>query len=719
MADDSAPPAARPRWRWFHVAPGALPVALVALLVALEVPQLLLYSLAGADRMEPNDLFSDARELPIGLTAGLHCRTGDVDWFKVSIPAGRALQVESDMLQSGDGTVTLHGAEGVLLAEYSHGAEGIVHVPPALRAQTVSIRVFGGRPAAYQLEAKLIDPGSRLEPNDLPEEAKGLTLGRWEDLRCDGNDWYRITVPAWRSLTATVTGDAGVGLRILDRASIGQLTSAVELPTVTRLEAQGVVRAYLVQVAGKGAYGLDLAPGEFDDALAGKSAPGKLGLVRGELEPNDTREQAPTIGPGHYPDLRCDGQDYYAVEVPAEHTLSVDLGYSQESGGLTLYLWQDPEHLAEAEGEEGEKKAKPKKQERVAFGSYVEGGLRLRHYSRAAGRYFVNVSGSRRPYTMTLRSTQGIPGVPLQPGEFPGLLCTGDDLWRIDVGKDQTLVVEAFILDDDSYIGLELKDRDGVFRGSANSSGEGSAPIRFPSAQDQPVFLRVTGSYCRYQLSVKLEGGMVGIEDYRPRQVTRVGPGVYPGRALARDTYFEVPLAAGQELGAKVRFLSAVADVDLEVLDARGRPVVTSAGDGDEESVRFKCDQAQSLFVHVFTFTPAPTSYELTVTVDGATTAAAEPVSPGGVTGIRCSGYDGHRVSLEAGQRLAVKVAFAHAQGDLDLSLRDPEGREVAASTSESNGELIDHVARASGEYTIRVHGAQSVYDLFVEVTDE
>lgn len=56
-----------------------------------------------------------------------------------------------------------------------------------------------------------------------------------------------------------------------------------------------------------------------------------------------------------------------------------------------------------------------------------------------------------------------------------------------------------------------------------------------------------------------------------------------------------------------------------------------------------------------------------------------------------------------AGQELQIDVSFSHAEGDIDISLFDPDGNWVADAHSVTDDERITYVASETGTYTLLV----------------
>ncbi|MCB9530706.1 MAG: pre-peptidase C-terminal domain-containing protein [Myxococcales bacterium] len=90
---------------------------------------------------------------------------------------------------------------------------------------------------------------------------------------------------------------------------------------------------------------------------------------------------------------------------------------------------------------------------------------------------------------------------------------------------------------------------------------------------------------------------------------------------------------------------------------------------------------------------------------DNDTRAAASPLGAGTFDGfVSCLGDDDFfALTLAAGDELAIRATFSHANGDVDISLLDASGRVVASSNSITDNEEIVLDVASSGVYALRV----------------
>jgi hypothetical protein len=101
----------------------------------------------------------------------------------------------------------------------------------------------------------------------------------------------------------------------------------------------------------------------------------------------------------------------------------------------------------------------------------------------------------------------------------------------------------------------------------------------------------------------------------------------------------------------------------------------------------------------------------------------ATPMNSGAsVNAIVCRADDDrYRINVPSvGCVVRAKARFIHADGDVDMTLLDPTGAQVAASGGSSNDESITFTAARAGDHVVRVFGfnnAENSYDVGVTVT--
>jgi hypothetical protein len=199
---------------------------------------------------------------------------------------------------------------------------------------------------------------------------------------------------------------------------------------------------------------------------------------------------------------------------------------------------------------------------------------------------------------------------------------------------------------------------------------------------------------------------------FEPNQTRRtahkIEPGDYKGLLCNEEDWYFVDVPRGQRLEVEVKFQQAQGDLELMFQDSRGRNLAWSRGTQSEEVASFLQQGEGPVFVRVHN---ATNTYDLHVGI------TPLPVAQGAesIDDVNCLGADWYAIPVEAGKEVNVEISFQHAQGDLDLTLFDEEGNELAASTGEGDTEQVRWTAAEAKTTLLRVwnpHRARSVYRL-------
>jgi hypothetical protein len=686
------------------------PTLLAGFLLLAGAPEHMWGQLAGDDPFEPNDLHTQAAELDgPGAYRDLTCGDDDVDWYAIDVPAGKALVVSADPSAESLGATSIHDAEGIPLAtsRSSGWVDSVVWVPTQPGRHL--IRVWGGR-GGYTLDAQLVSPRRRYEPNDMVENAVQLEPGLHADLLCDGDDWYAVQVPPHRSLTAKVDGQVTqLGLELIDGVQVASVGTAT--PTLAHEASAPPTRSSrTVQIHVGGAqagYDLELALSDPDPALLTSANP--LPTIPGSFEPNDDEHRAQRIGRGVYPNLRCDGADWYLVEVPdVDTTLSVTIAFGARAN-LGLFFMEPYTRNSEQSQGDG------------------VGAQQLQAYLPQGGNYYVHVYGDTAPYTMTVDTIPGPPGKPLTPGNY-SINGTGDDMWRVDLKAGQTVMARCNFDSSRGDIDMVLANAEGNVD---YSGGFGSTEqVTYSTPVDQPLFVRVQGPAMRYALTI-------GVSATPPGAAVTAGPGS-SAQPLERGTYnsltvkgearYRIDLTAGQTLDVRMSSLSGNDWISGDIYDANDMSIAQSqdqsfSNTGNTYTLRHTAAADGPVFLVVWGTSSgggqAPLRFNLTAAIDGRSEPDPTPLTPGVYGGQECPGNLLYAIPVKGGQRLVATIDFAHADGDLDLALVDEVGNELARSESTEDTERVEWVAPLDMTVQLRVYNSLNVFDLTVEIADE
>lgn len=699
---------------WLHLTPVALAPLLVALILASGGIEAAQERFGGGDPFEPNNRFAEAKPLTNGKHTGITLLRDDVDWFRIKVEAGRGLQVTYENVPD-EAAISLHDSSGARLERVGESVGELVYVPQDGQPEEVFLALSGSSRELITLDVSQIDPRQRFEENDLPIQAAEVEPGQLASLTCDGVDWFRVVVPRHRPIKARVSG--GLGVRILetgDRAGIAK--APLKLPAEAQAAPKALPRAVLVQVAGRGDYTLDLDVGAID----GKSA-ARVGddLQRFDeaFEPNNRREQAPELSPGYYPKLRCDGRDYYTVNVPAGHSLILDWTGSPDLSFPTLrsrILGSDLDSINTPDN----------LKRKVVFAEKRAMKIPLLFQGRGN-------------YTLTCRVTPGFPGRELVPGTYPQIQTTGDDLFWLVAKPDDKLDLDFDVGRHDRYgrqvevtlVRVPLKEKKPNPRRRRPNQGRqtqteyisGLETISKRFYNRELVFVRVRGARRPYDLEVELERTQAntGVGTYRPPRYEVVGPATYVGRTVQGGVY-GIDLEAGDQLEAKVSFSSQQGDLDVELLDSHGELIEDSTGDGDEEAVSCETKIRQRVYLFVRDLSGIETPYELEVKVNGKATPSEEtPTLEKGIhRGLVVNGSAIYKIAVKQGQTVRATIRFDEKKGELDLGMFDANAVEQARAVALGPSEVLDYFVEAAGHVYLRVAGEGKRFDLELAIQD-
>ncbi len=530
-------------------------------------------------RFEPNDEKEKAAPIKLGRHDTLACNGSD--WFRVFQPASRVLSATVDS-QTGVGVrlfsttdavapVTTGLPSSAVAQHVGAGRPLLVHVfgqgkysldlaaGPSVQASTQ------GRPAPMPAFAE------SLEPNDTREDAAPIKPGRYGRLRCNGKDWYSIKVAKNSTLE----------LSALFKRNRGDLQLKLEYP-----------------LAGRGApgsrYGIHKDNGYALRHFAAEDCLLKI-LVSGSRIPYKLNVKVTpglpgvAIAAGVYPFLLCKGTDEWRISLKKGDRLSIELSNDVSNGWLSLQV------LDGAGSSRGS--------------SSSSAGSTVTTYAASEdGPVFVRVSGAAIRYQLRVSIDRGEKaGVfsppsaeKIGPGVYRDRVLAGDGAvhYAIRVGKLERLMVEASFANKKADIDLELVDEAGQ-KLSSSATSDDVEHLEHISTSPKTVYVRVY-TYAAKQSTYELT---VALGD-RSRPLKGTVPELEPGLRAVDDPsgndVFAVALKKGDRLRASIAHATTDgADLDLALLDGRGRESVRSTDGEGKESLQFTSPREQTVYLRV------------------------------------------------------------------------------------------------------------------------
>ena len=626
------------------------------------------------DLAEPNDARDAASALARGVTGELAVCEGNDDWYLIDICAGGFLQVDLRFAHDeGDIDAWLVAPDGAVLSEATSGNDNETILLSPSADETVYLRVYGFNGASNTYETDVVIEGCEpqfcnddaREDNDAIEFATPAPSGFADDTLqvCAGDvDWFAIDTCAGGVVTVDVTFEhqrGDVDARMLDAAGV-EVASGTSATNDERLRFEsdaeqtltvavegwsGAENAYgfAVEVTGCGCVA-DRDCGDGLVCVEGACVPGAL-CDDDDLEDNDSSDTAAPLGAGNVAarQVCADDDVWYVVDVCPGGNLAIDIAFTDAAGDIDVELF-------DAAGGSLARSTSGTDNERVEWSA------------DAGGQAFLRVYG------------------------FGGAV-NGYDLAVAIEG-----CVEPVCVDD----GFEIDGGNGTLDSAASIE---------PGAFDALTICR-------------------------------------PGGEDADEDWFAIAVCAGGVFTADIDFAHADGDIDLEVYADAAEPLARSTSADDDEAIRVELADATTLYVRVYGFSGAQNDYAMAIAVDGCGCEVDRDCPDGqlcldgacvpppaclddrmeenddageaadlvlGAPADRlqiCAGDDDwYAFAVCPGGTLTVDVDFTHADGDLDLTLLDAAGVELARSASILDGETVSATPEAGGRLFARVFG--------------
>jgi hypothetical protein len=229
------------------------------------------------DAFEPNDSKAEAKDIAAGTVSNLQCQ--DDDWFKVTVGANGAITFKIDFVHSeGDLDMTLEGPTGTQLAKSDSTANQETCAASGLAAGTYYARIYGYNGAKAKYAATVTVQGGTgtststgtgtddsYEENDTRAAAKDLAAGSFPGLKCEDDDWFKVTLSGTGTITVKIDfrnseGDLDLVLQDASGTQLAISESTADNETFTKPSL--AAGTYYVRVFGyngaKAAYALTL-----------------------------------------------------------------------------------------------------------------------------------------------------------------------------------------------------------------------------------------------------------------------------------------------------------------------------------------------------------------------------------------------------------------------------------------------------------------------------
>ena len=705
------------------------------------------------DAFEENDAPGAATALAVDdVLDGTSC-PGDDDWFAFTASATETYTVAlanaaglSCVLtdEAGDTVaVCVAGDQGT--GAMLSGHSGLVRVlVPGTATATANYTLSLTSQPSFTCE----DDG--LEDDD--EYVQATVLANPDSIggnRCpDDDDWFAIDLAADEVLTATLTiGDAqgDLDLVLWDAAGARLIHNESEEPFESITFLAPTAGTFGLQVTddagGWGSYTLDVSVDAF---LCGDDP----------FEPNESQAEALllTAPDGVNGQLCTDDVDWFAVAVEAGETIVVDLRFFPEKGDLNLYL-----HRPDGQT--------------VATSVSVDQSESIRYTAQIAGEYGIRVfgvSGAENVYRLEVQVEPFVPPCEddvWEPndaiGFAPGIaipepertatislqLCEGNEDWfGVDVAAGDLLSVSVAYGPGGGDLWIQSHDPDGaVLQTILGTAGSGELELR--ATVSARYYLRVYGTTAEtrvaYDMTVTLstpyacaEDGLEENDDSGSATPITAGTPVGARLCPADEDWFQIDAAPRDVLTVDLRFVHAVANLDLSLVGPAGTLVATATSTDDDEHLVFPVVEGGTYWIQVWSPSAetVDVGYQLEVAhavyvceedpfEDNDSVLDPAPLTNGtSVNASLCGGEDDwFAVALGGGEGLTVTLTYDAAWGDPEVAIVSWNRVAVLASAQALNGTLtLDATADVTGTYFIHVWATADVdneYSLRTAVT--
>ena len=706
------------------------------------------------DAFEDNDSDAAAFGLGAGTYAGLASCPLDDDYYAVTLATNDELTVDLSFADTeGDVDMYLLDPAGTVVASATSTTddESIAHTAASDGDYLVWVllAVDDGVDLGntYDMAVGVVEyippcVDDSFEDNDTEATANSIVAGTYSPLQsCDGDDdYYAIALGVGDTLDVELffaDAEGDIDLSLIDPAGtiVGLSTSTDDneaLSWVAAADGDHLVRVTLYLDDGA-------TPGNaYDMTLALTPAPV---CIDDALEDNDTDATAAGITDGSYSGLQsCEADDdYYAIALDVGDTIEVDLFFADDEGDIDLRLL-DPALTT------------------VQLSLSTDDDEAVAWTATTAGTHLIRVNlafddgvDPGNPYDMDVAVTlacvddgfedndSALTASFIAPGVFPdlGSCPSDDDYYSIPLFWGDELMVDLFFANAEGDIDVELVDPTGVVVADSQSSDDDEF-LTWTSTLDGTYLIRVWLFADQGVLLGNAYDLDIGLVPFTPTCVediyedndaevdaTPVTVGGYPSLAScpSDDDYFAIELLAGDVLDVDLTFDNGEGDIDLDILDPSGAVVISSNTSTDDEAATWTAATSGEHYILVSLFADAgdPTTpgnvYDLTVGMslaacvddsyeDNDTDATAAAIGDGVYPGLGACPTDDdyYAVALLTGDEITVDLAFATAEGDIDLELLDPSGALLASSTSITDDESLGPITTATGgDFLVRV----------------
>ncbi|OGQ18736.1 MAG: hypothetical protein A2138_03980 [Deltaproteobacteria bacterium RBG_16_71_12] len=328
-----------------------------------------------------------------------------------------------------------------------------------------------------------------------------------------------------------------------------------------------------------------------------------------------------------------------------------------------------------------------------------------------------------------------------------GRYCGEDDDWyALDVDQGCNVLVELSFDASGGDLDLLLFDPDGQLIGNAGgledhealnvaatATGRYAVRLRGGTRDDVGYIVTMSAS-CLQSLTCPADDDHEDNDDATTPAALIEGVSIDAIACGTDQDWYQVPVALGCIADARLSFVDAAGDVDIELRRADGTTVQgASRGVTDSERITKVVVEGGMSYRVYFGVADPENTYRLVVDeVCAVACPTDDPWEPNDarsgapdlkaaldeVVGVVCADDDFFDTVPQTDCPMHVSLSFDDAYGDLDLELQDTAGAELASSRGTTNTEELDFTSTNGSRVVLRVFGfggATATYRLRLE----
>ena len=451
-------------------------------------------------------------------------------------------------------------------------------------------------------------------------------------------------------------------------------------------------------------------------------------------EENDAYQAAQPINDDDlFTGLRICDDDWFKIQLSQDDRLDALITFNHDNGNLDMELY----------GPDGTTK--------VAHGVTDTDDEYISHTASETGLHYLRIfgmGGAQNTYDLAVDVVpQGVScqddnfeqndsraaARPIVAGTYANLrICSGDEDWyRIEMEQGNSLVANVFFTNSMGDLDAYLYKGDATSSYKSGTSTTDNEVLNAPNLEAGTYYLQIVGyqqDENNYSLRLETSGAVSCQEDrHEPNNTAQEAIKLFIEnhdnlQVCDNSDFFYFLARANDPIKVDLLFTHNQGDLDLQVYKPDGNLLKESISEDDNEQVIDTAPATGAYTIKVSGYEGDQNSYSLNISGPGDdnfeendSVQAAKTVTEGIYNDLRLTpdDQDNYKITLTSGQRLNILLEFKHAEGDIDLTVFDPDGENFAFAYSSTDDETIDKQATKSGTYTIIVDSIFTIDNIY------